>query len=100
MRTIRGPPAPGSLGLPKPKPQLKRVLASHCAAPRPLLRRPPAGRSLLTLSLLLSNPVVMLKGGAELARNIAPSLKPAIRFVFNNTNNRWRTSSDEGPLSP
>src|SRR5438477_4282050 len=53
-----------------------RLSASKEAGPWPVLRVTPGGRSLNTVSLLLSVPVVMLNGGPEYAFKIAPKLKP------------------------
>src|SRR5262245_65894011 len=100
MRT-RGPPAPWlSAALPKLKPQLRRELISHCPTPRALLRVTPAGRSLLTVSLLLSRPVVMLYGRPVLVLNIVLRPKRFASLKFVRTLKRWRVSWSDGPRSP
>src|SRR5215470_14220967 len=100
MRT-RPPPAPWLSGaLPKLNPQLRRELKSHCPAPRALLRVTPAGRSLLTVSLLSSRPVVMLYGRPELALKIELRPSDFVSLKFVRMLKRWRVSCSDGPRSP
>src|SRR5262245_59515639 len=101
MTRTRGPPAPWlSAAFPKLKPQLKRELISHCPTPRALLRAPPAGRSLLTVSLLSSRPVVMLYGRPELELKIVLRLIDFVSLKFVRMLKRWRVSCSDGPRSP
>src|SRR6185295_3185301 len=86
MRTILicGPPPDCFCSGPKFVPQLRREPISQRVAPRALLRPVPAGRSLMTLSPLLSKPVVMLYGSAEFALMMLETEKPLINFLLKN----------------
>src|SRR5262245_39110679 len=72
---------------------------SHRPEPRALLRPTPAGRSLLTVSWLLSRPVVIVYGVAEFALTFVASLNPFHRFMLNMPDARCRTSIAAGPHS-
>src|SRR6185369_1470677 len=77
-RTIRicGPPTVCFCSGPKSFPQLRREPISQRDAPRALLRPKPIGRSLITVSPLLSKPVVMLYGSADVAWKTLEIVKP------------------------
>src|SRR5260370_32486856 len=86
-----------------PLDQENRKSMSHRQVPRALLRRTPAGRSFTTRSPLLSNPVVRLYGGAELARKTVPNCRPlgklhmGTAYVVSRGMNNWAEGLREKP---
>src|SRR5258708_8700525 len=77
---ICAPPADCFCSGPKSFPELRRDPPSHLAAPRALLRPTPNGRSLMTLSPLLSKPVVMLYGSADVPLTMSEAENPFFSF--------------------
>lgn len=93
-----GPPVCFSSG-PNSRLQLNRDPISQRPAPRALFRPTPSGRSLITVSPLLSKPVVMLYGSADVALRIAEIANPLINLLLKNAFSRCLKSLDEGPRS-